>query len=368
MENQNTVSQTSSDSPPPLPSANARASTQKNSSNRGCLRGLIIAVVALIALGAGILIGAALFFQDAHTWTTSRGGARIVEELVREAPGVRDKIAVIDVKGIILSNVSYDGAEAGVLRAQLKRAASDPHVVGVVLDMDTPGGEVTASDEIHQAVQAVRDAGKPVVACMRSVCASGGYYIASAADFIVANQITLTGSIGVIIPRYEYQSLLDKIGIHPAPYKSGRLKDMLSGGTTRPESEQQLIDRYMQELIDTTFHRFATVVADGRPAYETADDVKNAVFADGRILLARDALDYGLVDKLGYFEDAINKARELAGIMEANLVQYRKSYTLRQFLFGASENRTITLDSALLQDVKYIKPRNLYYLMPQLGN
>lgn len=348
------------ETPPPVPRPKRRG---------GCLKGLLI--VLLVFGGLGVLLFAVVAtgiggflaqFDD------PRPGRKIVEDVLLRLPGVDDKVVVIDVKGIIGTGSPYDGADSNRLRAELRQAAADPHVVAVVLDLDTPGGEVIASDEVHHMIRQLREKhGKPVVACMRSVCASGGYYIAVAADHIVANPMTLTGSIGVIVPTVQFTELLDKIGIKFEPYKSGAMKDMLSGAVSRPQGEEMLIESHMRDLVRTIFQRFAQVVADGRPMYDTAEDVMNARFGDGRILLGADALSHGLVDQLGYFDEAIETARELAGVYEAGVVRYRRSLTLRDMLFAMQQPREVRIESQILQFLGEANPRKLYYLMPLLG-
>ncbi len=345
--------------PPPV-----RGGRQKKRGS-GCVIALV--VIGLIGVALVVLIMAGGLLKGIGGGALRRQGpqARVIEELILMQPHVTDKIAVIDVKGVILGNVGLDGADAGIIRVHLRRALEDPEVVAIVLDLDTPGGEVTASDEIWKAVQEVKAEGKPVVACMRSVCASGGYYIAAAADYIVANGVTLTGSIGVMIPHFTYRDFLEKVGVSITPYKSGALKDMLSGAVERPESQELYIDQYMQELVDTTFMRFAAVVAEGRAGYDTAEEVKNAPFGDARIMLGHQALDYGLVDQLGYFDDALAKARELAGVSTANVVRYRKPFGLADILFSMESKSRVEVK--LPDQFAYLTSRNLYYLMPELS-
>jgi protease-4 len=250
----------------------------------GCLAAICLAVLLAALILGFMLAGFSGALREMGGLSTGSKAEKVHEEMVKREVGVEDKVAIIDIKGVILANSPMDGADANVLRTQLKHAADDPHVVAVVLDLDTPGGEITASDEIYRAVVGVRDAGKPVVACMRSVCASGGYYVAAAADHIIANSLTITGSIGVIIPHFRYSEMLAKIGVEVAPYKSGALKDMLSGATEREAGEQQMVDAYVQSLVDSSFYQFARVVANGRQAYETADDVLNSQIAKCRPL------------------------------------------------------------------------------------
>jgi protease-4 len=269
-----------------------------------------------------------------------------------------NKIAVITVDGII---TSHDRDEAGnnmvdVVRAQLDRAGDDRRVKAVILKVDSPGGEVLASDEIYKAIRDFQasDAddhgkpshkGKPVICSMGSLAASGGYYISSGSRWIVADELTLTGSIGVIMHGWNYRGLMDKVGIAPMTYKSGKFKDMLSGERATneiPPEEHAMV----QGLIDETYQKFKSVVADGRAAAhqlnkkdgkELADNWQD--FADGRVVSGKEALEHGFVDQLGNFDDAVDRAQKIAHIEDCNLVEYRERYDLSNFLsmFGQSD-------------------------------
>jgi protease-4 len=314
----------------------------------------------------GLIAGIIALAGGSSAWPQHGVDRRITEQVLVHDPDVEDKIAVIDVKGLILSNSGYDGADAATVGAQLRRAKEDPHVVGVILDLDTPGGEITASDELYQAIRRFRLSQKPVVACMRSVCASGGYYVAAAADYIVANQLTLTGSIGVVIPGLTYAELLKKIGVKSTPYASGSMKTMLSGSVERSPEEQALVDSYTQSLVDASFYKFASVIAEGRDTFASADEVLRMPFADGRIMLAEDCIEPGLIDEIGYFEDAIERARQMSLSMNANVVRYRRTFTFSDFVFFKLGGTKIRLETGLPEAFTHLTSRNLYYLMPAL--
>ena len=280
-----------------------------------------------------------------------------LDECMLENNHSANKIAVITVDGII---TSHGRDEAGnnlvdVIQAQLDRASEDRRVKAVILKVDSPGGEVLASDEIYKAIRDFQttDAedrgkpghkGKPVICSMGSLAASGGYYISSASRWIVANELTLTGSIGVIMHGWNYRGLMDKVGVSPMTYKSGKFKDMLSGERATneiPPEERAMV----QDLIDKTYGRFKEVVADGRGAAhalnkkdgrELAGDWQD--FADGRVVSGKEALEHGFVDQLGDFDDAVDQAEKIANIHDCNLVEYRERYDLSNFLsmFGQS--------------------------------
>ncbi|HXC37265.1 MAG TPA: signal peptide peptidase SppA, partial [Candidatus Acidoferrales bacterium] len=259
------------------------------------------------------------------------------------------KIAVITVDGII---TSHQADEAGnnmveVINAQLEEAKKDDKVKAAILKVDSPGGEVMASDEIYRAIKKFQTGtgGKPVICSMGSLAASGGYYISSPCRWIVADELTLTGSIGVIMETVNYRGLMDKIGVEPYVFKSGKYKDMLSGMRETneiPAGEHAMV----QGLIDQTFDKFKQVVADGRDAAHEknkdegqplASDWKD--YADGRVVSGDQALQLGLVDELGGFDDAVDRAERIANIKNANLIEYRETYDISNFLrlFGQSE-------------------------------
>lgn len=226
-------------------------------------------------------------------------------------------IALVDIKGVIGQGRGSQ-ASAGALCTLLNNLSEQEHINAIILNMDTPGGEVIASDEIRRAVVQCSRGGIPVVTCMRSMAASGGYYIASGSNWIVANRMTFTGSIGVIISSFNVEGLGEKVGFKPVVFKSGDMKDALSAMREMTEAERQ----YIQQLVDSSFTEFCSVVAEGRNRYENAEAVKKAIFADGRILSGQQALELGLVDSLGGMEEAIAKAEELSRRSGQAVIRY----------------------------------------------
>src|SRR5437016_1484624 len=219
------------------------------------------------------------------------------------------------------------------MKAQLKHAEDDRKVKAVILKVDSPGGGVLASDEIYRALwdfQQQRHNAKPIVASMGNLAASGGYYVSSPCQWIVANDLTITGSIGVILHSWNYRGLMNKVGLRPETYKSGKFKDMLSGERNPdeiPAEEREMV----QKLIDDTYGRFKDVVAKGREwahaqnknSSEKKDQGQELSsnwgdYADGRVLSGNEAYKLGFVDQLGNFQDAVKRARKMAGISEAN--------------------------------------------------
>jgi protease-4 len=202
-------------------------------------------------------------------------------------------------------------------REELTKAAEDRDVRAVVLRINSPGGTVTASDILHHELMAFRRrTGRPVIAVMMDVAASGGYYLALAADTIIAHPTTVTGSIGVIMLTLNAQGLMEKIGVSAAAIKSGERKDMGSPFRALTPEERAIF----QSVIDDLHRQFVQKLAERRGiAPETARSV-----ADGRIYTADQALALRLVDRIGYVPDALAAARQAAGLDEARIVVYRR--------------------------------------------
>jgi protease-4 len=219
------------------------------------------------------------------------------------------------------------------LRAALQQAREDSRVKAIVLEIDSPGGEVTASDEIYSAVVKTR-ARKPVVVYMDSLAASGGYYVSCGGKFLMANETTITGSIGVIIQTLNYEQLFNKIGLASVVFKSGKFKDMLNGARPITPEERELV----QNFIMSTYDKFLGIVAKERNL--PADLLRNTI-ADGRILSGKEALQSKLIDGLGQLDDAFGKAKELANAPDAKVVKYGPPFSLSRFLrvFGESESK-----------------------------
>lgn len=345
--------------PPEAPAASRRPKRRL-----GCLVAVLLVVILVVFLGGLVVMGVAAESSGAlmsGVYSGKDPERRVVEHVIRgEELDTKSKVVVIDVKGIILSEGAFESAGSRRIAYELETARHDPFVKAVVLDMDTPGGEVTASDEIHREVGLCSRDGIPVVTCMRSVAASGGYFIAAASDWIVANRLTITGSIGVIIGTTNYTNLFTKIGLEAEVYKSGPMKDMLRGSRERTDMERA----YVQRLVDETYREFAAVVANGRMRYDTAEDVMNSEFGDGRIVSGAEALELGLVDQIGYFDDAVDKARELAGEPMVKVVRYRRPMRLTDLLMGMQSQRSAGLRSLLPAEMAAVQPGRLYFLMP----
>ena len=343
---------------------------------------MIFAIVLLVLLFFSGLYNLGNFTRNLlHGGSSSHyrrvAGPRL-DEVVREDNDSVNKIAVVEVDGIITGRV-IDQSGYGlvdVIRAQLKNAEEDKQVKAVILKVDSPGGEVLASDEIYHAIDDFqKHSQKPVIASMGSLAASGGYYISSPCRWIVANELTITGSIGVIMSSWNYRGLLDKVGVVPQTFKSGKFKDMLSG-SKEPDQVTPEEKAMVQSLITETFGRFKQVVKDGRThAHDLnqsggGDNAGRALnenwqdYADGRILSGTEAFKLGFVDQLGTFKDAVARAQKLAGISDANLVEYQQRYDLSDLfrMFGKSDSKGVKVDLGM--DVPKLEAGRLYFLSP----
>jgi protease-4 len=242
---------------------------------------------------------------------------------------------------VITSSESGELGETMVddLKIQLHQAAMDDDVKAIVLYVDSPGGEVTAADMIYNAVTLAR-AKKPVVVYMGSLAASGGYYVSCGGSYLMADDTTLTGSIGVIIETLNYANLLGKIGLEAVVFKSGQFKDMLSGSREMTPEEKA----YVQDMVMQTYGKFVGIVARERKIPE--DQLRSGI-ADGRVISGRDALGDKLIDGLGQVEDAYQKARELGNAPDAPVVRYEAQFKLGRFLRllgGRSESSKVQIE------------------------
>src|ERR671913_422881 len=272
-------------------------------------------VGGLVALG---LVGLGVFAVVLILVATSGPTALYDEEYVSgDGP---DKVVVVPIEGVIapaddtLGGVLPTSTPEGLTDA-LRQAGSDPSVVAVVLEIDSPGGGVTASDEMHQSVLDFEEnTGEPVVVSMQDVTASGGYYISTAADRIVANKTTLTGSLGVIIPLPNFAEAADKYGIKQVVIKSGKYKDMGSAFREMRPKERDIF----QSIVDDLYSVFVDVISEGRGIPE--DRVRE--IADGRVYSGLQAKKLGLVDSFGGLDEASVIAGKLAGTSDTTVVRY----------------------------------------------
>jgi protease-4 len=259
-----------------------------------------------------------------------------------------DKILLMDVSGVVLEGPHRIlGLTSGVtspsrVKEELEKAAQDDRVKAVVLKINSPGGTVSAADVILHELKAFKAKKRvPVVVCLQGLAASGGYYVAQAGDTIIAYPTCITGSIGVIAMKFNLQELMNKVGVGEDVVKSGKWKDFWS--PFRPATPQE--KEMMQHIIDDFYREFVNVVAQGRKL-----SLKQALaVADGRIFTASQARDLGLVDQLGYLDDAIELARAKAGLETgAKVVRYHRPGSYKPTIYS------------LLPDLDMVGPQFLY--------
>ncbi len=299
---------------PPQPQAQPRPARR---SRKGCLWAAGIAA----ALGFLTLVAIAVMVSTMDDLGGSVSSAAPItwnEEYISGTGS--DKIAVLPVVGVIGAGgdggvFSSEGATPETLNSQLVQAADDESVRAIVLEVNSPGGGVVASDEMYRDIlDFKRETNKPVVVSMGDTAASGGYYISMASDHIVANPATLTGSLGVILSYLNYEEAANKLGLRQVVIKSGEFKDIGSPTRDLTEEERQIL----QQLIDETYQQFVDVIVEGR-------DLPRArvlELADGRIYSGKRAEALDLVDSLGDLDDATAQAQRLANLQEATVVRY----------------------------------------------
>jgi protease-4 len=276
----------------------------------------------------------------------------------------RDKILLIDLAGVLAEEplITLEAKPQVPLlarvREELEKGEGDERVKAIVLRINSPGGTVTASDILYHEIAHFKATRKvPVIASILDVGASGGYYVALAADRIVAHPTTVTGSIGVLMLTVDSAGLLEKIGVSANYITSGPRKDM--GSPFRPLTREERA--IFQEVIDRLYTRFVTLVVQNR----RLEEARVRQFADGRIYTADEALGLGLVDRIGYLEDAIALAREAAGLREAKVVTYHRPRQYRATIYSGGDPPAPSVPSlAGLARLVTSGPRFLYLWWP----
>jgi protease-4 len=276
-----------------------------------------------LLFGLSVLVNIGLFFLlISAVVAIATGGGGIYRTVLREGP--RDtRIAVINIGGII------DSSQAEEVYRQIQAARQDRATKGLVVRIDSPGGTISASDRIYREIVDFRkERGLPAVAFMQGTAASGGYYTSVACEKIVAEPTTVTGSIGVVMMHFVFQNLLEnKLGIQPVFLTMGEKKDWPSSFRTPTQEELSYIH---DRLLEPAYQRFVNVVKEGRQEALAPAEVEK--LADGSIFVADRALEARLIDKIGYLDDAIATVKTLAGIEEAQVVEYRRPFSLASFL------------------------------------
>jgi protease-4 len=292
---------------------------------------------------------------------------RPLQEETVEGEG-KSKILLMDVSGvladetgsIVLGTPAPRVPIVARVREELQKAEDDDNVKALIVRINSPGGTITASDLIYREIDVFKTRRKiPVIAIMMDVAASGGYYAALAGDTIMALPTTVTGSIGVVMLTVNAQGLMEKIGVAPLAIKSGAMKD--AGSPFRPLTEQERT--VFQSVIDQMYGRFVSLIVRSRKLSE--DKVRAA--ADGRIYTAEQAKALGLVDEIGYMDDAVAMARRAAGVTEARVVMYHRPKEYRSNFYSAAPAPAPGVESSLQQLTALVSgsgPRFLYLWWP----
>jgi len=271
--------------------------------------------------------------------------------------GSKGNVALIRIRGMISEPSSSSGfgdpVGASAIARRIRSTADRDDVKAIILDINSPGGTVGAVQDIYNAVLYAREKkGKKVVALMRDMAASGGYYISVACDKIVAQPGTLTGSIGVIFQTSNFEGLMTKVGVQFGAIKSGKMKDMGSPFRAMTDEEKALF----QSLIDDSYDQFFQAVKTGRPDIN-ADTLRG--YADGRVFTGRQALKIGLVDLLGGEDDALKLAGDLAGVKNPEIINIRTNSFRDWFMSSldseaANKNLVGQIESAAAPKMSYL--------------
>ncbi|MCP3925833.1 MAG: signal peptide peptidase SppA [Desulfobacterales bacterium] len=270
-----------------------------------------------------------------------------LKETVLEGDG-EQKILLIPIHGVISSDSSkrmLGPSKPGMMPefiSKLKKAESDESIKAVIISINSPGGTVTASDIIYNEIRSFKKkTNKKVIVIMMDVAASGGYYVSIPADYIIAHPTTITGSIGVITMRQDLKGLMSKIGIGVTVYKSGKNKDMGSPFRISTGEEKKM----MQNIVTNLANRFVGLVVKKRGiSGEKLKRIKTA-----RVFLPREALEVGLIDKIGYFKDAVKKAKQLSKIPEnSQVVVYKRSQYFDDNVYNSAGANIKRSDKSLL--------------------
>ncbi|MGR3219602.1 MAG: signal peptide peptidase SppA [Candidatus Anammoxibacter sp.] len=304
----------------------------KNNKNRSAIFWIFVGFGSFFLLSGitlVLLVVGAIFLGRTMIQTDGARQQNALQEVVVAGTG-EDKIVMIPINGVI-SDKSTDNiflnvpGMVHVIKKSLEQVAADSDVKAVIFTVDSPGGGITASDIIYNNIKRFKEAtGKPVVVYMQNVAASGGYYVSIAADKIIAHPTTITGSIGVIMPIINVSKLIDKYGIEETSIKSGKMKDIGSPLKEMLPEEKEVLS----EIVDEMYMRFITLISKERGL--PIDQVR--ILADGRIFTGKQAVNNGLIDQVGYLEDAIDIAKDLAGLKEAKIIKYERKLSVGDFL------------------------------------
>ena len=337
---------------PPIAAQIVREPPPPRSPPRSPWKRLLLTLMVLALLGSVALNFLLVLIVGL---SAAEGERRIQEKHLSHNRAAADKVAVIAVEGVIMQG------EDGFVKRQIDRVGEDENVKAVVLRVDSPGGGVNASDYIYHHLRKMLEKRKiPMVVSMGGLAASGGYYVSMAVghspDVVFAEPTCFTGSIGVIIPHYNLGGLLDKLGVAEDSVASGPLKEM--GTFTRKMTvEERLL---FQGLVDDSFSRFKEIVRSGRLKFQKDPAALNKL-ATGQVFAADRAKENGLIDKIGFLEDAVNRAIALAELDKdkVNVVHYKPEVSLASLLMGGQSQGRVGVD---LQALLELSTPRAYYL------
>jgi protease-4 len=340
---------------PTITPVNNRAAPQKTEPNR-----LPFWILISVSLGFFLPVCACAMLMLTSIGSTALlptpGGSGVIS-----SGGFGDAVAIVRVEGTITNSDESDsatGAVSGTIVSDLQAAAADNTVKAIILRVDSPGGTVTGSAQIYDAIL---EMDKPVIVSMAGTAASGGYYVSAPADYIFARPDTTTGSIGVILTVYNIEGMLEKVGVEVTSITSGVNKGIGNPWETLTPDQTAILEEY----IDESYDEFVRIIVDGRNLPE--EDV--IALADGRIYSGRQALELKLVDELGDLDDAIAKAAELGGITgEPRLIEYEHIPTLQDLFLGFSGKMSQSEAEQALQLLNELSAPTLEYRYIGLGS
>ena len=315
---------------------------EKKKSHSGCfwfamILGAMIVIAGVLVVSGIVVASRSVSFSTAHSGMGADESPNLKE--IWAGGAGKTKVVRIPLRGLIMLDTGdgFFGPEAGSADMALRsihRATHDSEVQGIILDVDSGGGGITASDILYKALLDFKEEhpGRKVVAILNDVAASGAYYVALASDHIIAHPTTITGSIGVLIQSLNVRELGDKIGVKDVTIKSGPNKDILNPFRDLTDEQWKEQKQMLQSVVNELHDRFVGLVAENRDLPE--DEVRE--LADGRIFTASKAEELGLIDEQGYWRDAKERIAELLGVDEVKIFRYEESLSLSS-LFRVAE-------------------------------
>jgi len=327
----------------------------------GCSRFFLHAFITLFVLGlvgVGILVGCFFLFSIAtegmNELMADMQEKTLTEKVIAGNSSAKDKVAVITISGMIVSSAD------GYVARQIRQASEDTRVKAIVLRVDSPGGTMSGSDYYLHLLKQMKSKRKvPIVVSMGGTAASGGYYVSMVGEEIYAEPSTITGSIGVIASLFDASELMKTIGVEMTPIVSGPHKTM--GSFTKPMTEEERA--LWQRLIDDNFDRFKSIIREGRKRFADNPEELDKL-ATGEIFTANDAVANGLIDKIGFLDDAIERAGRLANIVEREykVIQYKPKLSFMDALLEGRASNQLVSGKTMFE---MTTPR-IYLLCPQV--